>query len=136
MPVIALSGHPLAAPPAFVASADLQETALFVLDLDAGALPAGLAAQLPRAALIRIAFPGFADGRGFSLARRLRDLGYRGRLRACGCLIPDQRAALIGCGFDEVELPAPLLQRQGGKEVWQRRADAAPLLQRLRASAA
>jgi len=31
---------------------------------------------------VRITFPNFADGRGFSLAKRLRLLGYKGRIRA------------------------------------------------------
>ena len=43
----------------------------------------------------RIAFPAMGDGRGFSIARRLRAMGYRGVLRAKGPLVADQaRAAL------------------------------------------
>jgi uncharacterized protein (DUF934 family) len=57
-------------------------------------------------ALIRVTFPAMGDGRGFSLARRLRDLGYRGRLRAFGPLVPDQVRAAFRVGFDEIELPA------------------------------
>jgi uncharacterized protein (DUF934 family) len=62
--------------------------------------------------LIAIAFPGFADGRGFTLARRLRRDGFRGRLRAVGPLIPDQFAYALACGFDEVELPDDVASRQ------------------------
>ena len=36
---------------------------------------------------IRIDFPNFADGRGFTLARLLRLHGYSGELRAKGHLI-------------------------------------------------
>lgn len=62
--------------------------------------------------LIAIAFPGFADGRGFTLARRLRRDGFHGRLRAVGPLIPDQFAYALACGFDEVELPDEVANRQ------------------------
>jgi uncharacterized protein (DUF934 family) len=72
--------------------------------------------------LIRIAFPAFSDGRGFTLARRLRRLGYRGRLRAAGHLIADQYAMARRAGFDEVEIPAALAERQPWPQ-WQARAD-------------
>jgi uncharacterized protein (DUF934 family) len=75
--------------------------------------------------LIAIAFEKFTDGRGFSLARRLRDLGHRGRLRAHGWLIPDQFAYARACGFDEVQVPDATLARQGAS-VWERAA-AAPV---------
>ena len=62
--------------------------------------------------LIAIAFPAFTDGRGFSLARALRQAGYTGRLRASGELIPDQFAFALDCGFDEVEISEERLARQ------------------------
>lgn len=62
--------------------------------------------------LIAIAFPAFTDGRGFSLARALRQGGYRGRLRASGELIPDQFAFALDCGFDEIEISEERLSRQ------------------------
>lgn len=65
-----------------------------------------------RLALIRIPFPSSGDGRGFSLARRLRDLGYRGRLRAQGALISDQFRYALECGFDEVEIDDSRAARQ------------------------
>lgn len=61
---------------------------------------------------IAIAFPAFSDGRGFSLARALREAGYGGRLRASGELIPDQFAFALDCGFDEVEISDERLARQ------------------------
>lgn len=67
---------------------------------------------LDRAGLISVAFPGFADGRGFSIARALRGRGFAGRLRASGPLIADQYAYLRACGFDEVETPDALANRQ------------------------
>ena len=65
-----------------------------------------------RLALISVAFPSFADGRGFSLARRIRATGFRGELRATGPVIADQFPALLGVGFDTVEIPEALAARQ------------------------
>lgn len=65
-----------------------------------------------RLALIRIAFPAMADGRGFSIARRLRQLGYHGRLRAVGHIIPDQLRAAMRVGFDELEISDEQAARQ------------------------
>ena len=67
---------------------------------------------LDRLALVSIAFPSFGDGRGFSLAKQIRNRGYQGRLRAAGPLIADQMRHALGCGFDEVEAPEALLARQ------------------------
>lgn len=72
--------------------------------------------------LIAIDFPAMTDGRGFSLARRLRELGYTGRLRAVGKLIADQYAMARRVGFDEVLIPAELAKRQP-EEQWLFRAD-------------
>ena len=68
--------------------------------------------HLPRLGLIAVEFPSFADGRGFSIARRLRDMGYEGRLRATGPVIADQFAYLLDCGFDEVAVPQEVAERQ------------------------
>ena len=65
-----------------------------------------------RIALIRVAFPSHVDGRGFSLARHLRLLGYRGRLRACGRILADRYAMARRSGFDEVEIEPVLAVRQ------------------------
>lgn len=65
-----------------------------------------------RLSLIAIAFPSFSDGRGFSIAKALRNAGYRGTLRAVGPLIADQFAYALACGFDEVELPEAVAARQ------------------------
>lgn len=92
------------------------------LDLAADADLSQLAGQLDRLRLICIAFPTFADGRGFTLARRLRLLGYRGRLRAVGPLIADQYAMARRVGFDEVEIPDDLAARQGEQQ-WMYRAN-------------
>ncbi|KAF0230540.1 MAG: hypothetical protein FD175_1492 [Beijerinckiaceae bacterium] len=73
---------------------------------------AALAPHFDALALIGIAFPAYADGRGFSLAKRLRRDGFTGTLRAIGPLIADQFAYALACGFDEVELPEANAARQ------------------------
>ncbi|MBU3028602.1 DUF934 domain-containing protein [Paracoccus marinaquae] len=72
--------------------------------------------------LVAIEFPATTDGRGFSLARRLRGLGYQGRLRATGKLIADQYAMARRVGFDEVQIGPELAARQP-QEQWLARAD-------------
>ena len=74
--------------------------------------PADLAPWLERLEMIRVAFPAMGDGRGFSIARRLRAMGYAGRLRAAGPLIADQYPAARQVGFDEIELPDSVAGRQ------------------------
>lgn len=75
-----------------------------------------------QAPLVAIDFPAMTDGRGFSLARRLRELGFQGRLRATGKLIADQYAMARRVGFDEVQISAELAARQP-QEQWLARAD-------------
>jgi uncharacterized protein (DUF934 family) len=72
--------------------------------------------------LVRVAFPSFSDGRGFTLARHLRAAGYDGRLRATGHVIADQYAMARRSGFDEVEIDNDLAARQP-VEQWLYRAD-------------
>lgn len=55
---------------------------------------------LDRLALVEINFPGFADGRGYSAARILREAGYEGELRAVGEVLVDQLSHMRRCGFD------------------------------------
>jgi len=71
---------------------------------------------------IRIAFPKFSDGRGFTLARQLRARGFAGRLRAAGHVIADQYTMARRSGFDEVEIDAALAERQPAPQ-WLARAD-------------
>lgn len=67
--------------------------------------PRALAEDVARFALIAIEFPKFSDGRGFSLARRVRDeLGFTGELRAVGDILYDQLQLLARCGFDAFEI--------------------------------
>ena len=72
--------------------------------------------------LIAVDFPSMTDGRGFTLARLLREKGYQGRLRAVGGLIADQYAMARRVGFDEVEVAADIAARQP-QDQWLARAD-------------
>jgi uncharacterized protein (DUF934 family) len=71
-----------------------------------------LAPFLDRLGLITVAFPSFADGRGFTVAQRLRRMGFAGELRAVGHVIPDQYAYALACGFDAVEISDTQAARQ------------------------
>lgn len=79
------------------------------LDLGADQDPTELADALARDdagfEMIAIRFDHFTDGRGYSLARLLRERhGFRGELRATGRLLADQAHFLARCGFDAVEI--------------------------------
>ena len=61
--------------------------------------------DLERLALVAIEFPRFTDGRGFSIARQLRQRhGFRGEIRAIGWVLRDQLFYMERCGFDAFEL--------------------------------
>ncbi|MCK0167145.1 DUF934 domain-containing protein [Jannaschia sp. S6380] len=81
-----------------------------------------LLVRLPEVTAIRVAFPSFADGRGFTVARVLRRAGFAGRLRAAGHVIADQYAMARRAGFDEVEIDDALAARQP-EDQWLARAD-------------
>jgi phosphoadenosine phosphosulfate reductase len=63
------------------------------------------AAASGNAGPIAIRFPVVTDGRGFSLARILRERhGFTGEIRAVGHLIPDLGQFLLRSGFDTAEI--------------------------------
>lgn len=82
------------------------------IDVPSDADPARLAKRLGEIDMIRVDFPSSADGRGFTIARLLRLMGFRGRLRAKGHVIADQYAMARRSGFDEVEISEDLAARQ------------------------
>ncbi|QBF31422.1 DUF934 domain-containing protein [Thalassococcus sp. S3] len=92
------------------------------LDIPSDADISHLGNRLPGVEMIRIDFPNFADGRGFTLARQLRLAGYAGRLRARGHVLSDQYAMARRAGFDEVEIDNALAHRQPEEE-WRFRAN-------------
>ncbi|AHM04857.1 Oxidoreductase probably involved in sulfite reduction [Roseibacterium elongatum DSM 19469] len=106
----------------FVPLAEVGATGAAAVALAPSDDPGVLAPHLDRITVIRVAFPSFADGRGFTLARRLRAMGYRGRLRAAGHVLADQYAMARRAGFDEVEIDAALAARQPQAQ-WLARAD-------------
>jgi len=68
-------------------------------------LTPALAASLEKAALVAIDFPAFTDGRGYTLARLLRErFGYAGEVRAIGDVLIDQLYYMSRCGFDTLAL--------------------------------
>lgn len=92
------------------------------IDLPSDTDPGRLKCLLMGKELVRIDFPSFADGRGFTLARLIRQQGFMGRLRACGHVIADQYAMARRSGFDDVEISAELAARQP-QEQWLARAN-------------
>jgi uncharacterized protein (DUF934 family) len=76
-----------------------------VIRLEPSDDPASVAEDLGRAARVEVNFPKFGDGRGYSIARLLRErYGYRGELRAVGHITRDLLFFLESCGFDAFEL--------------------------------
>ena len=72
-----------------------------VLRLEPTDDPASIADRLGRVARVEVNFPMFGDGRGFSIARLLRErYGYKGELRAVGEVVRDHLFYMESCGFD------------------------------------
>ena len=93
---------------------------------------------------VRVRFAAFRDGRGFSIAARLRARGWRGELIAEGDVLPDQAIHLARTGYDAVLLPEGSVRAEweralgafsaayhpaadGEAPVWARRAGSAPI---------
>ena len=106
---------------AFTPLADATDTTE-VLDVPSDTDPNSLKDRLGSLRMVRVDFPSFADGRGFTIARQLRLMGYDGRLRARGHVIADQYAMARRSGFDEVEISDELAERQP-EDQWLFRAD-------------
>lgn len=67
--------------------------------------PAAFAERLAQLRVLAVRFPKFADGRGYSIGRLLRERhGYKGELRAVGEVARDHLQLLAQCGFDAFEL--------------------------------
>jgi uncharacterized protein (DUF934 family) len=109
---------------AFVNIDDLaaNDSGAVAVDLASDADPDTLADVLDRIDMIRVDFPSFADGRGFTIAALLRRMGYSRHLRARGHVIADQYAIARRSGFDDVEINDDLAARQP-QDQWLARAD-------------
>ena len=77
-------------------------------DAAANALPVGDVAshdqitQLLDQPIVRLQVDGFADGRGLSVARQLRLLGFTGVIEVIGDLLPDQLPMAAASGIDAI----------------------------------
>lgn len=75
------------------------------IQLNAGDTADLLAADSQGFALINVEFPKFADGRGYSAARLLRErYGFTGQLRAVGDVLFDQLFYMMRCGFNAMAM--------------------------------
>ena len=73
--------------------------------LDSNEEPAAIAEDLRLFGVVAVNFPKFGDGRGYSIARLLRErYGWKGELRAFGDIWRDQLFFLAGCGFNSFAL--------------------------------
>lgn len=109
-----------------------------------------LATFLPKLSVVVLPFPAFNDGRAYSIARQLRQMGYRGELRAVGNVLPDQLQLMLQVGFDAFEITdrfpletwqkaskqmslayqRGLFRRSAESEIWtERHTDAEPWLE-------
>lgn len=77
---------------------------------------------IKEASMIIVVFDHCHDGRGFTLARMLRLMGYKKRLRARGHILADQYTMARRVGFDEIEISKELASRQS-EEQWLFRAN-------------
>ncbi|MDF1830842.1 MAG: DUF934 domain-containing protein [Porticoccaceae bacterium] len=76
--------------------------------LDSDQEPEEIAGDIEDLQYLAVNFPTFTDGRGFSIARLIRDrYQFTGELRAIGEIVRDQLFYLSRCGFDAFCL-APL----------------------------
>jgi len=67
--------------------------------------PETIADDLAHFSAIAIRFPKFTDGRGYSIARLLRErYAYAGEIRAIGDVLPDNLFYLSRCGFNAFAL--------------------------------
>lgn len=91
--------------------------------------PQDIQGDLHQLDVIAVNFPAFADGRGFSYGRELRETHrYQGQLRAIGGFIRDQLFYLKRCGFnafalDATDLEAALSSFQDFSETYQAAID-------------
>ena len=104
--------------------------------------PAAIAGDLASLGVIAIYFKHFTDGRGYSIARLLRErYGWRGELRAIGDVLRDNVHYLSRCGFDSFALradqnpAAALTAFNDFTNAYQSAVDKAPLFRRRPAAA-
>ena len=99
---------PAADEPAVSLEAFLDQPHATSVRLEAGDDARVLAPALDRLRLVEIDFPKFRDGRGFSSARILREMGYAGEIKATGDVLVDLVWFMRRCGFDSFAPDVPL----------------------------
>ena len=124
--------------PAVSLDAFLDQTNAASVRIEAGDDVRRLGPVLDRVRLVEVDFPRFRDGRGFSTARILREMGYTGEIKATGDVLVDLVYFMRRCGFDSFAPDAPMdpadveaaLNRY--PHVYQHAADAAVPIWQLR----
>ena len=124
--------------PAVSLDAFLDQTNAASVRIEAGDDVRRLGPVLDRVRLVEVDFPRFRDGRGFSTARILREMGYTGEIKATGDVLVDLVFFMRRCGFDSFAPNVPFndtdveaaLERY--PYVYQDAADAAVPIWRLR----
>jgi len=90
----------------WIAAGRPQRSGRVAVVLESDELPEQIT-QLEQARLVAINFPKFADGRGYSSARLLRErYRYAGEVRAVGDVLRDQLFYMARCGIDSFALKA------------------------------
>jgi len=105
------------------------EESCFELSVDEA--PEAQMAHLSDVREVQIPFASSADGRGFSLARRLRELGYEGQINAIGALVCDQYRHARQSGCDGVLITAEQAKKMPEPH-WLEQARRVPISYRLR----
>lgn len=83
----------------------LNHTGKLGVQIPGDAEPEEIVDDLARLDVVAIHFPVFRDGRGYSLARILRErFGFDGELRATGDVLRDQLFYLQRCGFNAFDV--------------------------------
>ena len=93
--------------PAVSLDAFLDQSNAVSVRVEAGDDVRRLAPYLDRIRLIEVDFPKFRDGRGFSSARILREMGYTGEIKATGDVLVDLVYFMRRCGFDSFAPDVP-----------------------------
>ena len=93
--------------PAVSLDAFLDQSNATSVRVEAGDDVRRLAPHLDRIRLVEVDFPKFRDGRGFSSARILREMGYTGEIKATGDVLVDLVYFMRRCGFDSFAPDVP-----------------------------
>jgi phosphoadenosine phosphosulfate reductase len=64
----------------------------------------GAGDRIDASSLVALVFPKFSDGRAYSIARRQREVGFAGEIRATGDVLLDQLPLMLRAGFDAFEI--------------------------------